>query len=200
MRSKQMDALRKRMASGGDPFVTDHYGVIIVQMENEEVDLDECPPGLTLPAIPKASRCRTPSHASISTVSGSIQDTAESEFSTPLVSRCPTSSQVVDCFAPAISPASYTLPSAYHLNDQWQWFPSSDAWMMAPVPTVYWPLPSSDAWISPVSTVNWPLPSSDAWGAPVPPVYWPSTFYNEFLPHPWMPVLQHFTGLSTHPA
>ncbi|CAE7243758.1 unnamed protein product, partial [Symbiodinium sp. KB8] len=92
MRSKQMDALRKRMASGGDPFVTDHYGVIIVQMENEEVDLDECPPGLTLPAIPKASRCRTPSHASISTV--------------------------VDCFAPAISPASYTLPSAYHLNDQ----------------------------------------------------------------------------------
>ena len=25
MRSKQMDALRKRMASGGDPFVTDQF-------------------------------------------------------------------------------------------------------------------------------------------------------------------------------
>ncbi|CAE7501774.1 unnamed protein product [Symbiodinium sp. CCMP2456] len=197
MRSKQMDALRTRVASGGDPFVTDHYGVIIVQMENAEVDLDECPPGLTLPAIPKASRCRTPSHASISTASGSIQDVAESDSSTPPVSRCPTSSQV-DCFAPAISSVSYTLPSAYNLNDQWQWFPSSYDWMMAPVPTVYWPLPSSNAWMAPVSTVNWPLPSSAAWAAPVPPVYWP-TFYNEF-PHPWMPVLQHFTGLSTHPA
>ena len=29
----------------------DHYGVIIVQMENEEVDLDECPPGGTICSV-----------------------------------------------------------------------------------------------------------------------------------------------------